>query len=76
MKLLKFKTNINCESCVDAVSAALKSDRRIYAFHVDTKSPDKILTVEGELESAEVVIKVGSVGFEATEIPVQPERSM
>lgn len=69
MRCFKYKTNINCESCVDAVSAALKSDRRIYAFHVDTKDPDKILTVEGELESAEVIIKVGSVGFEAIEIP-------
>ncbi|MDQ3190748.1 MAG: hypothetical protein M3Q58_04070 [Bacteroidota bacterium] len=69
MNHFKFKTNINCQNCVDSVSTALESDKRIFAFNVDTNDPDKLLTVEGELESAEVIIKVGSVGFDAEEIP-------
>lgn len=68
MNKMKFKTNINCASCVGAVSEALKSDNRIFAFNVDTAHPDKILTVQGELDAPEVVIKVQSVGFEAEEI--------
>lgn len=69
MNHLKFKTNINCQSCVDSVSSALKSDKRIFAFNIDTNNPDKILTVEGELDSEEVIIKEGSVGFNPVEIP-------
>jgi copper chaperone len=68
MKTMKFKTNINCGSCVDSVSSALKSDHRILAFNVDTNHPDKILTVHGELSASEVAAKVSATGFDAEEI--------
>jgi copper chaperone len=68
MKTTKFKTNINCGGCVNAVSQALKSDSRILSFEVDTSHPDKILTVQGELSAADIAAKVNSAGFDAKEI--------
>jgi len=61
---LKFKTNINCGSCIRSVSGFLNELENI-RWEVDTTMPDKILTVEGEtLDKAEIVDAVESAGFE------------
>lgn len=48
MNTLRLKTNLNCGSCVAAVKPHLDSQASISRWNVDTSSPDKILTVEGE----------------------------
>ncbi len=42
---LKFKTSLNCGSCVAKVTPRLNDADFIENWEVDTKNPDKILTV-------------------------------
>ncbi len=62
---MKFKTNINCSSCIRAVSGVLNGDKRIVSWTVDTQNPDKILSVEGDISPQEVIQTVNQAGFDA-----------
>ncbi|NIK74620.1 copper chaperone [Thermonema lapsum] len=65
MKTYRFKTNIHCSNCVRSVSAFL-NDSKIQHWEVDTHHPDKILTVNTEVLSAdEVKALVEEAGFDA-----------
>jgi copper chaperone CopZ len=65
---LKFKTNINCGNCIRSVSGFLNDIKNI-SWEVDTTSPDKILTVEGEnLNKKEIVDAVENAGFDINEL--------
>lgn len=60
----QYKTNLNCGSCVAAVTPLLNGEGAIRSWRVDTTSPDKILTVEGDQVSANRVKElVGKAGF-------------
>ena len=60
----KYKTNLNCGRCVAAVTPHLNGEGRIRRWSVDTKSPDKVLTVEGEGVGHEAVERlVAAAGF-------------
>ncbi len=64
MKILQFKTNINCGNCIRAVSGFLDEAPTVEQWEVDTKNPDKILTVQGaDLSLDEVVQAVEEAGF-------------
>jgi copper chaperone len=69
METLKFKTNIKCGGCISAVTPALDSTNGIKSWAVDTDNPNKILTVEGDVTSEQVVEAVTKAGYTAT--PVQ-----
>lgn len=76
--LQKYRTNLNCGSCVAAVKPFLDSDPAIARWSVDTADPNKILTVEGEAVTAEQVSRdVASAGFKVLgkveEQPAEPE---
>ena len=61
-----FKTNINCGSCIRAVTPFLDQVNGIKSWEVDTNNPEKILTVNSEGASAEQVLAaVTEAGFEA-----------
>jgi copper chaperone CopZ len=65
---LKFKTNINCGNCIRSVSGFLNEIENI-SWEVDTTTPDKILTVEGEnLNKKEIVDAVENAGFDIDEL--------
>lgn len=65
MSALKFKTSINCGSCVKAVRPALDANPNIENWQVDTDNPDKILTVSGGAVTAdEVVALISDAGYE------------
>ncbi len=65
---LKFKTNINCGNCIRSVSGFLNEIENI-SWEVDTTTPDKILTVEGEnLNKKEIVDAVENAGFDINEL--------
>lgn len=67
MKTLKFKTNINCNNCVAAVTPFLNKVEGI-EWKVDTANPDKILTVETENATEEEIIRaVKKAGYEIKE---------
>lgn len=64
MTVLRYKTNLNCGSCVAAVKPFLDNDPAIRRWAVDTADPNKVLTVEGDGVSAELVERdVASAGF-------------
>ncbi|MGK7390791.1 MAG: heavy metal translocating P-type ATPase [Candidatus Cyclobacteriaceae bacterium M2_1C_046] len=66
MKTYTYKTNINCGSCINAVTPHLNNVKGLKNWSVDTDNPDKILTVEAETASPEEVEKaVATAGFKA-----------
>jgi copper chaperone len=66
MKTLKFKTNINCNNCIAAVSPHLFSAVEIKEWDVDIANPLKILTVSGENITPEYVVDtVKKAGYKA-----------
>lgn len=65
MKTVKFKTNINCGSCIKSITPVLNELDNVDLWSVDTESTDKVLTVELDNDSAETVIgAVKNAGFE------------
>jgi len=65
--MIKYKTNINCENCVRSVTNFLNDVESIHSWHVDTDSPDKVLTVEGtNVDSEAVENAVEEAGFDLT----------
>jgi len=66
MNTLAFNTNINCGSCVRAVSGTLNQATRISRWSVDTEHQDKVLTVDTDLTPEDVVALVEQAGFDAT----------
>ncbi len=60
----KYKTNLNCGSCVAAVKPYLDNDSAIRRWSVDTADPNKVLTIEGDDVPAEAVARgLASAGF-------------
>ncbi len=45
-KTYRFKTNINCNGCVNTIKPYLNNVANLIKWEVDTNSLDKILTVE------------------------------
>ncbi len=67
--VIKFKTNINCPNCKAKVSNFLNSEPSIKKWEVDLENPDKILTVEGESITEDLIKSaVGKAGFKAEKI--------
>lgn len=55
---LKFKTNINCGSCVAAVKPHLDKAEGVISWTVDTDNADKILSIETDVLNAESIQKI------------------
>jgi copper chaperone CopZ len=55
MKTYQFKTNINCQNCVNTVKPALDS-LQLERWSVDTSHKDKILTVLSDSVSYETIV--------------------
>ncbi len=67
MKILSFKTTLKCNGCIAAVKPALDSIDGITKWEVDLTTPDRILSVETELEDAAAKITTAfkKAGYEA-----------
>jgi copper chaperone len=63
MKTVKYKTNINCGSCINSVTPFLNELENIDTWKVDTENPDKVLEViledDNEQVVTEAVVKAG-----------------
>ena len=71
MKVLTFKTNINCNNCIAGVTPFLNNVDSIDEWKVDIENQDKILEVESENGSApDVINAVTKAGYEIEEIDV------
>lgn len=65
MMEVDFKTNINCGSCVKAVTPRLQQVKGLLNWKVDTDNPDKILHVQMDGDVAAAVIEaVQKSGFQ------------
>jgi len=64
MKILKFKTNIESSTGVQAVSNFIDKMDSILNWEVDTANPEKILTIRGEVTPARIVGAVRRAGFQ------------
>jgi copper chaperone len=69
MNTFKYKTNINCGSCIKSVTPFLNELDNVEEWRVDTDNPDKILTVEIDDEDSNAVIKAVKIaGFSIEEL--------
>jgi hypothetical protein len=69
MQAHRFRTNLNCGSCVAAVTPLLNGEGTIERWSVDTGSPEKTLTVEGDgIAPDRVEGLVAQAGFRAVEV--------
>jgi copper chaperone len=69
MNEVKFKTNINCNGCINSVSPFLNALDNIDLWSVDIDNPDKILHVSLDDENDAAVIEaVKKAGYEIQKI--------
>lgn len=68
MSELKFKTNINCDSCIKSVKPFLDDTVGENNWKVDTSDERKILTVTTTEDEEEVVEAVTDAGFKIQKI--------
>jgi copper chaperone len=69
MNTYKFKTTINCGSCIKAVTPHLNKLEGVEDWNVDTNNPDKILEVKSEtLNAQEIKSVVEKAGFKAEQV--------
>lgn len=54
MTIMKFKTNVKCQGCVDRIAELFTKNKEISSWKVDLTSDDKILTVETSLSVSEI----------------------
>jgi len=65
-----FKTNINCGGCIAKVTPFLNADPNIISWDVDTKSPNKVLSVTTTtLSEVDIIHIVTQAGFMAEAMP-------
>lgn len=69
MTVVKYKTNINCSSCINSVTPFLNELDNLDSWKVDTANPDKILTVELDDNNKDIILEtVKKAGFEIEEL--------
>lgn len=62
----QFKTNINCSNCIANITPFLQANDKIRSWHVDTANPNKILTIEtDELTPDMMKMIVQNAGYKA-----------
>lgn len=64
--MYKYKTNINCGSCINMTKDLLNELYGENNWSVDTDNPDKILSVNKDVEDLESQLE--SLGFKAEKI--------
>ena len=65
MKTVKFKTNINCGGCIQAITPVLNDLDNIDFWKVDIDNADKVLEVNLDDENEKAVIEaVKNSGYE------------
>lgn len=70
METLKFKTNIKCGNCIATVTPFLNGISEIEDWEVDTKTPEKTLTVtaKDDLQASKVIQELNKAGYQAETI--------
>lgn len=68
MNTIQFKTNIKCTGCLAQVSPVLNEAAGKDNWQVNLESPDKILTVNSDLNPEELIDAVKAAGYTAEKI--------
>ncbi len=70
MEALKFKTTIKCEGCIAQSTPFLNKIAGENNWEVDTKNPNKILTVSADnpISEEEIIKAVEAAGFKAEKL--------
>jgi copper chaperone len=69
MTEIKFKTNVNCNHCINKITPVLNEDKSITEWNVDLTNEDKVLTVKGEnVDGNSVIESLSKVGYIAEAI--------
>lgn len=69
MKILKFKTNVNCGGCIATITPHMNQVKGIETWSVDTANPQKILTVEtADLQPEVIVETLKNAGYKAEKV--------
>ncbi|EKB50083.1 heavy-metal-associated domain-containing protein [Cecembia lonarensis] len=67
MKKIQFKTNVKCGACVAAIT--LEMDKVVpNAWKVDLSHPERILTVEGDVEEETIQLALEKAGYKGESI--------
>ena len=70
MRILKFKTNINCDGCIAKVQDTLDKLAGKQNWEVDIRYPEKILTVKTEtVTEKEIEDSLEKLGYKASVLP-------
>ena len=71
MKMLKFKTNINCTGCLSKVTPYLNKIEGIKEWDVDLNDDDRMLTISSiEANIGTIIKQIHLAGYSAEEIEV------
>ena len=68
METTKFKTSIKCSGCVANVTPFLNEALGKDNWQVDYNNPAKILTVQGQNDSAKIIEAVEKAGYKAEKL--------
>jgi len=64
MTEIKFKTNINCNHCINKITPVLNGDKSISEWNVDLTNEDKVLSVKGEnVDGNSVIESLSKIGY-------------
>jgi len=63
-----FKTNIKCGGCVSKVKPGLDAIKEIKSWNVDLASPERLLSVEGDVDSEVIEKALLAAGYRGEKI--------
>ena len=72
-RLQTFRTDINCGSCIAAVTGFLDDLDGVSFWRVDTAVPERVLFVEGVAREEDILAAVRAAGYRAE--PFVPEEA-
>lgn len=65
MKKMQFKTNLKCSGCIAAVTPHLNEAAGAGKWKVDLSTPDRLLTVEADVDSDKIIQALAKAGYKA-----------
>jgi copper chaperone len=65
MEKIKFKTNIKCAGCIEKVTPGLNETAGAGHWEVDISKPEKILTVDSNVDEIRMKEALQKVGYNA-----------
>jgi copper chaperone len=69
METLRFKTNLKCGGCVNAITPGLKNIESIENWAVDLADPDKVLEISAQEDISETVMdSVKKAGYQISRL--------